>query len=411
MNSKNGKQQIIGFILLLTFSWQIIFPPIIYGRNLFRQFFRDVKRASHFVVTLPDRSTRFLGPVLGPIAAQALSANLMGNARFGRIFRGASQTQKVIQTVEQQQKAFNEIRQAYRDQANDFKKQAEAIRQSRRELAENLVKGEIKFDDYLQQVADLENIAQNFDRAADKFNQTADKLKPQDVIRMLTRNFVSTTTGQIKDMIGYELAQEIQKLTHSDVIKTLLSQRNLDPNSLLNTLLAGDLDQLINKDNYGDIDLDQLKERVLEQIKQIMEQNKNDLKQNWADKIKNIVKQEADKLKNENQLATPETTAENTQTPVDSETADNQPSDDRCPSGYVYRPRSGVECVQISCEKGQIPNAHPSYTGRCVCGSAGSINENPQDPNKACSYPADYKSCPGCVYACVHSDEECPKQN
>lgn len=77
-----------------------------------------------------------------------------------------------------------------------------------------------------------------------------------------------------------------------------------------------------------------------------------------------------------------------------------------CPAGFVFDPRSGVGCKQADCNN--VPNGHWSYEGYCVCGSSGSINENPKDPNKECAYPGDYAACPGCLYACVHFDEECP---
>lgn len=79
---------------------------------------------------------------------------------------------------------------------------------------------------------------------------------------------------------------------------------------------------------------------------------------------------------------------------------------DDCKSGYEWKPRSGVGCVQINCN--DIPDAHWGYTQNCVCGSSGSIHEKASDPNKECVYPQDHKACPGCVYACVHGDEECP---
>lgn len=81
---------------------------------------------------------------------------------------------------------------------------------------------------------------------------------------------------------------------------------------------------------------------------------------------------------------------------------------DDCKPGYEWRPRSGVGCVQTNCN--DVPDAHWGYTQDCVCGSSGSINENPNDPNKECHYPQDHASCPGCVYACVYADEECPNE-
>jgi hypothetical protein len=76
-----------------------------------------------------------------------------------------------------------------------------------------------------------------------------------------------------------------------------------------------------------------------------------------------------------------------------------------CPSGYIWNTQVG-KCIQENCY--DIPNAHYSYTLDCVCGSSGSIYEDPSDPNRECSLPFDDPSCPGCVYACVYLDEECP---
>ncbi len=78
-----------------------------------------------------------------------------------------------------------------------------------------------------------------------------------------------------------------------------------------------------------------------------------------------------------------------------------------CKNGYNWESRSEIGCVQTNCKK--IPNAHYGYVRDCVCGSSGSIKEDPKDPNKECYYDQDYKECPECVYACVGINDECPK--
>ncbi|MFA6098303.1 MAG: hypothetical protein WCV50_01310 [Patescibacteria group bacterium] len=79
---------------------------------------------------------------------------------------------------------------------------------------------------------------------------------------------------------------------------------------------------------------------------------------------------------------------------------------DDCPAGYEWQRMSGVGCVQINCAT--VPDGHYSYTSQCICGSSGSEWENAADPNKECNYSHDYASCPNCLYACVHLNEECP---
>ena len=81
-------------------------------------------------------------------------------------------------------------------------------------------------------------------------------------------------------------------------------------------------------------------------------------------------------------------------------------AEEDCGNGYEWQRMSGVGCVQIDCA--DYKDAHYSYTSACICGSAGSINENPNDPNTGCYRSSEDKSCPGCLYACVHLDEECP---
>ena len=78
-----------------------------------------------------------------------------------------------------------------------------------------------------------------------------------------------------------------------------------------------------------------------------------------------------------------------------------------CSPGYEYS-RHFAACIQSNCT--DVPDAKYSYTGACLCGSAGSIHEDPDDPNKACRRDRDYEACPGCTYACVHSSQLCPHE-
>ena len=80
---------------------------------------------------------------------------------------------------------------------------------------------------------------------------------------------------------------------------------------------------------------------------------------------------------------------------------------EKCGPGYHWEPQSGVGCVQTNCN--DVPGAHLGYTSNCVCGSAGSLWENPEDANTPCMRSSTDPSCPSCVYACVHKDESCPE--
>lgn len=76
-----------------------------------------------------------------------------------------------------------------------------------------------------------------------------------------------------------------------------------------------------------------------------------------------------------------------------------------CLPGYKWDRLTG--CIQTNCYNEAIPHAHWSHIGKCVCGSSGSIDEDPKDYNQECAYGADYESCPGCVYKCDKLNGDC----
>lgn len=79
-----------------------------------------------------------------------------------------------------------------------------------------------------------------------------------------------------------------------------------------------------------------------------------------------------------------------------------------CLPGYHFDRTSG-NCIQTDSHDVM----HPHYTpgGQCVCGTSGSIVENPDDRNKECMFSRDNANCPGCVYQCTHFDEPCEDEN
>lgn len=413
---KIKKQKLLALILLFIFSFNFFLPYEAYAKIRLKNLFRSIRRGTRFVINLPDKATRWMGPVLGPLASDILTQNIGRNPRFGQIFRNLRKGEKTIQDIEKQKQALAEIRKTYRDQASDLRQKADEIRESRRNFTSQVTSADMTFDDYKDKVADLDKIAQTYEAAADKIDSIADRIKAQDLIRMLGNNFVRQTLNQIKDTVVYQLNNEIKRLINPDIIKTLISQDGPGLDNLLDLLISGDISRILNQSDDKNIDLDELRQKIKDEIKNTYKNNKDEFKNNWQQKldeiIKNMIKEIEETKKNLEEVDTqkPESSDQPEEDTDSEQTEFIDDPNDKCPSGYAYKPRYGVDCVQINCEEGKIPNAHLSYTGDCVCGSSGSINENPEDPNKECSYGSDNKSCPGCVYACVGLKDECPKK-
>jgi len=232
---------------------------------------------------------------------------------------------------------------------------------------------------------------------------------------MLGKDLLNKVLGQAKEIVINQIGGEIKKLIDPKVIDFLVSQDKQGFDAVLDLVLAGDLEQLLKSGDYEGIDIQELKDRIREEFKQMIQENKEDLKANWkqmmkdaADKIKLQLEEEA----NEYQAEEEEGYGEEGEGGYDEEVpvCDRTPipTSERCPSGYEFDPNSGVGCVQVNCYDEAIKDAHWDYTGRCVCGTSGSMNEKPTDPNKECSFPSSCAYCPGCVYACVTFDEDCP---
>lgn len=399
-------------LMVSIIAGNFVYPTPAYARISFNRFFRSVKRitrhigrGTRFVVRLPDKATRWMGPVLGPIASTILTKNIAKNARWGKVFKQAGRASRVYESIEEKEKYLAQLRSAYRDQANDLRKQANEIRDSRRKMLDQWRTGDITLDDYKKHVVALNDIAQVYEAAADKFDNSANKMRVEDVARIFSRDLLNQVWGQVRDAVIFETTKELNKLIDPDVVQKLITGKGVN----LDTFLDGITSYQINKylaDEDTKIDVDALKERVRDRIKEILEENKEEFKKNWKEKVDEIIKNMAEELEKEKEnLPDVEEEDGNEEKPdVDI----SEITDDKCRNGYEWNVKLG-KCIQSNCYPDQIPHAHHSYVLDCVCGSSGSIDENPDDPNKECAYPASYEACPGCVYACVGLKEDCPE--
>jgi hypothetical protein len=140
-----------------------------------------------------------------------------------------------------------------------------------------------------------------------------------------------------------------------------------------------------------------------EKIKELVRESGDDFRQNWRENVMAALGQLKKEM--ESEVGKLDQKAEETAEEIETKKKVLPVDEHGCRAGYELDQKVG-KCAQKNCN--EITHAHWSYVLDCVCGSSGSIDENPKDPNKECSYTPEYESCPGCVYACVHLDEDCP---
>lgn len=390
---------VTALIILTSFSQRT------YARNVFRNIFRGIKNVSRFIVTLPDKSTRWMGPVLGPIAAEVISQNLLVNKHVGDIFRHANRINQNVSNIEEQKKYLNQVQTNLRNQSNELKEQAQQIRDMKNNLERDLLSRNISYNEYKNKTLSLENLADAYDRTAERFSRAAENIKPNDLIRMIARNTWNQTIRKIRNEVKFTVKNELDRFANPVLIQTLLGEDNKSMDQVLDILLSGNISSILAQGNYK-IDGDELRNRVRDRVKNILDTNKDNLKNNWRSEIDKVIKEEIKALEEERKNL-PQVEKESPESEGVTETSEATPTGEGgCAPGYTFCPRCGITCIQKNC--GEIENTHYSYESYCVCGSSGSIAENPKDPNKECNYTNAHKACPGCVYACVHFDEECP---
>ncbi|MFC1722470.1 hypothetical protein ACFL0C_02365 [Patescibacteria group bacterium] len=395
-------------ILLSTFILinSVVYAPKAHAFNLFR----ELRNTVRFVVKLPDKATRFLGPVLGPIASTILTKNIFKHQKLGAIFKKAHKAEKVIQDIETVKKQVDLLKKTYRDQAKEMRENAANLEEARKGLASKMVKDKnYSYDDFKNDVVSIQNLVEVYKKAGEKFENAANRVGPKDVAGMLGENLLKKALGDIKEAVIFEASAELEKFIDPNVISRFLDNRSgaggLD--AVLDFFVLRELGD--STDSMSEEELKEFLKRTKKSIRNSLKENSDFFKDNWREKLNEVINKEIERIEMEANKVN-----EKVKNNIDSEKEENEPQfaekdfggDEQCGPGYEYN-RRFASCVQANCDK--ITDAHYSYEGYCLCGSSGSIAEDPKDPNKECGYPRSYTSCPGCLTSCVHLNEDCPK--
>ena len=440
----NKRQKLIGVIVIFSLLVNsFVFPPQTYARNPFKALVKGIKQSTRFIIKLPDRATRWMGPVLGPIASFVLTKNLMKNPKIAKIFRRARKAQRVFKTEDDIKKSLANVRKMYRDEAQKLRDKTDILVQARKDLAKDLLRGG-DFQKYKKQVADMQEVIEIHKSAADKFDTAAQNMRTKDVIRMVSDDFLKAAWTDVKNVVLTETSKELSKVTDPKIIKTFIKKGGVD--SIIDFFVDKEVSKVLKQRKDEDIDWDQLRENLKKSVKEQLKKNKKLFKEGWKKKIDELLKKQIEEMKKtkeeleeKEKKVIDETVGEigdKDKTPDDKSdkkvTGEQQnfldefeellfeaqeeekksiaegktTSNEKCPTGYAYRPSWGKDCIQVNCPK--VTHAHWDSTGGCVCGSSGSMVENPEDPNKECGFSREYTSCPSCIYACVHFEEDCP---
>lgn len=400
------KRNLVSTIIILTLLFNTaVFAPKAEAFNLFRR----LRRVTRFVLNVPYKATKWMGPKLGPIAGTILSQNLMGHHKLGKIFSKASKIDKTLGRIEDVQKQLTLVKKVYGEQAKDLRDKAQKLKDAREVLSQKLVeKKGYTYADFKKDALGLDELIKVHEQAADMLENRSKNMGPKDVIKLFGKDLFKTALKDMEGIVFKELDREMEKFINPEVILDFLSGGSGGFDAVLDFLVKREMDDALGKNpDITDEQKADLMDRIKKSLKDKLKQDAEYLKKNWDQRLKDLmnegIKESGDGIKLLEKLSPKEEEKKKEEEKTGSASAGENYA---CAPGYKWDPQSGRGCIQANCN--DISDAHWSYEGYCVCGSSGSAFEDPEDPNKECAYGPDNESCPGCVYACVDLDAECP---
>jgi hypothetical protein len=436
------RQKIITVVVLVIFvSVFIFFPTQAEARGFLKGLLRFLQRASKFIIHLPgkiaDTLTRPLGPVLGPIAANILLSNTPN--RILEVISKADKLQKGVDLFENQTKKLDAAKKILEDRADEVYKDIEELYELDAEMKKQLLSGDIKYEDYQKDFVALNKIIEAYEDTAGRLEKAAENMKPENLLKQIAGDALKVGKRKLNRIIRRNVAKEMKKLFNPEIIKKFIGEGGENVLNVVDLIVGSDATRILKGLGYDNEDpnFKELLETIKEEIKVQLKSDKDYLKGNWRgvmeDKIKEILeeyevsKEEGkldeffEKYGNKNANTATNVNAESTVIDSDSDLDDEldfEDPEDRiapdpklpkdkngCYPGYEWSIKVG-DCIQTNCDS--VTDGHYSYVLDCLCGSSGSIAEDPNDNNKECYQRSDNASCPSCLYACVGLKAECP---
>ena len=318
MLRKSSFVKTVALIVLLSLCLMLLMPSVAFAFNIFR----GIKKLVGFVVKVPEKLTRPLGP-LAPIAQIWLLRKI---PKFGHIVKKASEIKAVSDDIDQQKKKVREVRSVYRSQAQTFRSRATSLETKRKALAKELVKNKLEWNDYKGKVAAIQQMINSLNTAAGRLDEKASKLRTKDIISLFANRAADTLLANAQGLVVQEIASEIDGLVNPVIISAFLDG-GLKVDNVIDHFINGDIERLINDKGLGKRpDIKNLRQRLRDRVKAGVKDDIDFLKDNWAQELEAMM----------DELMTEADRAERLEESNEETAAQGEP-----PDAQKYDPKSG----------------------------------------------------------------------
>jgi hypothetical protein len=252
---------------------------------------RDLGRLAGRILNAPGNvatfATRWMGPVLGPVAADWLAGRFISHRSLAMLMQKSGEIKKLAEDLETIEKNRKNLQQIYTDEAELHRRKAQEI-QSRIDAIKNDPRG-----GDVGLLMNLRLLQNDHNRMADSLTSRAGNISTDDVIKLVGRNVLGRVVGNVKGVVVHEMGEEILRFTDPSVVQMFLDG-GMDPAAAVDQIVEGNAGRFLRVAGYGDENLGPLKDRLKDRIKDQLEKDRDFFRRNWRSEMERIIREVAD---------------------------------------------------------------------------------------------------------------------
>ncbi|MBN2848654.1 MAG: hypothetical protein JXP72_09455 [Coriobacteriia bacterium] len=239
-------------------------------------------------ITEPPRrvahaATRWMGPVLGPLAADfALGQIISSRSSVRQVFQRLAQAERVSQNIEQVQKDTERLRQAYRDEAQAHREYIEQLQWQADAIKNAPVTGDVG------ELIRIRSLQDGHRRMAERLDARASSVSTEDVIGLATRRIVRDAVGGARAIITQEARSEIERLLGIEVIEDF-SVGGLGAEQVVELVLGADVDLALIRAGVDPGEVGDVRDRIRDRLREDLRARRSNLRETWPGVVRQVV--------------------------------------------------------------------------------------------------------------------------
>jgi hypothetical protein len=247
-------------------------------------------------ITAPPRkvvtaATRWMGPVLGPLAADLVMQRVISsNSSVREVFRRLSQARDVSQNIEDVERQAERLRNAYRDDARAHTSAVEQLEWQAQAIKDDPLAGDIK------QLIRIRSLQDGHERMAERLTARANSVSSEDLLALAGQRIVRDTVNSARNLVVQESRAEIERLLGIEVIEDF-SAGGMSPEQVVSVVLSGDVDMALIRSGLDPAEVGEARDRIASQLR-------SNLRETWPATVRQIVSQNVKSVR-EDSTATP----------------------------------------------------------------------------------------------------------